>query len=403
MQNDNLLSGVKVIDLSTFVAAPTCSRLMADLGADVIKVEPPAGDPIRTSASIFEVPATPDENPIWEIYNANKRGVSLNLRESAGMKIMHRLLAEADVFVTNNRTKALEKMGLDYDSLKKQYPRLIFAHVLGYGEYGPLRDQPGFDSVAFWTKSGFLGDIVKEGEYPITSPYAFGDVATGTALFGGVCAALLRQAKTGKGEKVIISLYGSGIWFNGTLITTAQECYGTAFPKKRSAGVPVASPYRCRDGVWLMPTILEYERFFRPFCKVLGVEFLVEDERYKDLPSMMKNTGYAIDVFEKAFAKLDSADILKGMRGADITIEIISHFKDVTAEEQAWANDYLYEFTFGNGNKAVLPCIPIQTPENGKNEYKKAPSIGQHNEEVLIQFGFTQDEIAAFRAARVIT
>ncbi len=398
----NMLEGVRVVDLTTFVAAPSCARLLADMGAEVIKVESPEGDPTRHNANLFEVPSTDEENPIWEIHNANKKGIAIDLKEPAGLEVLHRLLATADVFITNTRAKALVKLGLDYESLKVKYPKLVFGHVLGYGENGPMKDYPGFDSVAFWTRTGCLGGLSKEGEYPITAPYAMGDTATGTALFGGICAALVRQARTGQGEKIIISLYGAGIWYANSLITTAQPCYGTKFPKKREHSLPTACPYRCKDHVWLMPTIMDHVRLFPSFCKVLGLPELATDERYAKPSSVMKHAASLIPLLEQAFAKMNSEDVLREMAKADIVITVISNFRDVSTDEQAWANGYLHEFTFRNGNKANLPCTPIETSQTNGKEYNRAPMLGEHNDIVLAGLGYTPAEIAGMKAAKAV-
>ena len=400
--SSKLLDGVKVVDLTTFVAAPTCCRLLADMGADVIKVETPKGDPTRHNAGLFEVPSTSEENPIWEIHNANKKGIAVNLKEKSGMEIFHKLLSEADVFITNTRTKALVKLGLDYESLKEKYPKLIFGQVLGYGENGPLKDDPGFDSVAFWTRTGCLSGLVKEGEYPITAPYAFGDTATGTALFGGICAALVRQAKTGCGEKVTVSLYGAGIWYANSLITPAQDCYNVRFPKKREESIPTTCPYKCKDGVWLMPTIMDHTRLFPLFCKVLGIEEVGKDERYATPNEVMKNADTLIPMLEKSFAAKDSEELLEGMREADIVCTVVNNFNDVTKDEQAWANRYLHEFTFQNGNKAALPCTPIQTAETEDAEYKRGPRLGEDTQDILEKLGYTAEEISRLREECVI-
>lgn len=399
---EKLLEGIKVIDLTTFVAAPTCARLLADMGAQVVKVEPPEGDPTRHNANLFEVPSLPDENPIWEIHNANKKGIALDLKDAKGLEVFHKLLEDADVFVTNTRAKALVKLGLDYDQLKEKYPKLIFGHVQGYGENGPLKDAPGFDSVAFWTRTGCLEGLSKEGEYPITTPYAFGDTATGTALFGGICAALVRQARTGMGEKVVVSLYGAGIWYANSLITTAQECYGTSFPKKREESIPTTCPYKCKDKVWIMPTIMDHKRLFPEFCKALGVEALGYDDRFETPKAVMENAALLIPMLEKRFALLDSQEVLDRMAAADIVCTVVNNFSDVTKDQQAWANDYLYDFTFENGNKAALPCTPIQLSNAGEKGYNRGPKLGEHTTEILSGVGYSEEEIRNLKTAGVI-
>ena len=172
------LSGIKVIELAAFVAAPTVGRLMADMGADVIKVESPAGDGWRaTGISYLPKRFNEDENPVFDIYNNGKKFVCLDLKAPEGIEALHKLLADADVFLTNTRPRSLAKLGLDYETLSQKYPQLIYAHVLGYGEKGPEKDTPAFDTTAFWSRGGFLRDLAPDGPdyFPVNAPSGVGD------------------------------------------------------------------------------------------------------------------------------------------------------------------------------------------------------------------------------------
>ena len=276
------LEGVKVLELSTMVAAGSCGRMLADWGATVIKVEAESGDMFRNFPKTFLVPCTMDENPLFDNLNAGKRGIVLNLKTPEGMEAMHRLLAEADVFLTNTRVKALKKLGLDYDSLKDKYPRLIEANISGFGEKGPKKDNPGFDTVAFWASSGFNADMMVEGpgSYPVYSSAGPGDIVTAMGLCYAITAALYKRTQTGKGDRVSSSLYGTALWCFHIMSVATEERYGYQYPKTREVSAPTGAPFRTKDNQWVMTTILKIEEQWPVLCNVLGVPELGTDPRY---------------------------------------------------------------------------------------------------------------------------
>jgi len=222
------LSGIRVLEFSTFVAAPVCARMMADLGAEVIKVERPEGDPWRiTGVSYISSRFSDRQNPVFDIYNSGKKHVALNLKTPEGMEAFHKLLENSDVLITNTRPKALHKLGLDYEDLKERYPKLIYAILLGYGEKGPDKDMPAFDTSAFWARGGFLRDMSLAGEHynPVEPPSSMGDTVSGYLLLAEVCAALYRRSQTGLGDCVRSGLLHNSIFTMGTMniITQYQE------------------------------------------------------------------------------------------------------------------------------------------------------------------------------------
>ena len=391
MSEYGLLKGIRVIDLCTYVAGPASVKLLADMGADVIKVEPAAGDNTRFGASAFEVPSTLEEGPIYEIYNFGKRNISIDLKTKQGMEVFYKLLETADVFVTSNRQKALEKMGLDYDSLKERFPGLVYGHLLGFGDKGPLKDYPGLDSTAFMARSGIMTDIAKEGDCLSVTPYAFGDTSTGTALFGAICAALVHKQRTGEGKRVAVSLYGASIWYGACMVACTQEAYGAKFPKKRSECIPTATTYCCADGEWVLPTVLNYA-LFRPMCKALEMEEIADDPKFSSFGKMMKHTTELVEIFEKAFKRFDSKEVIKRMLAANIPCDAVYHYKDVSKDEQAWANDYLTEVTFRNGHKAVLPQNPITISGDTRIPFKHSAYIGENTMEILKDLGYSEAE-----------
>jgi crotonobetainyl-CoA:carnitine CoA-transferase CaiB-like acyl-CoA transferase len=334
--------------------------------------------------------------------NSHKKGIVIDLKTVEGQQIFHQLLATADIFLTNNRADALKKLQLDYDTLKAKYPNLIFAWVTGFGEKGPDAAQPGYDVVAFWARSGFLADLAQPGGYPVTSPAGVGDQTVGMSLFAGICAALLKRERTGKGEKITVSLYGSAIWFAGAIIVSVQDRYGNIYPRDKNFMNPLASPFICKDGEWLMLSILEYDRYYASFCKAIGREDIVDDERFNKRDNMMKNKPALVKIMEETFKTKTREEWIAILRAADIVHDKLRHFKDVLTDEQAWANNYLHNITFANGGQAVLPCPPIQAAEDAPLPYGKAPLLGEHTREVLREMGYVEGKIEELCAKKVV-
>ena len=396
------LAGVQVVDLSTYAAVPAAARILADWGADVIKVESLQGDAWRHYGDIAEVPCTDEENPCWDVSNSNKRGLALNLRTAAGQTILHRLLARADVFVSNYRMAALEGLHVTYEELHEQYPRLVWGHLSGYGPVGPEAKRPGFDIAAFWARSGLMQDYSSPGEPPLMPFHAFGDMTTGSVMVGGLCAALYKQLRTGIGDKVELSLLGTATWLMAMPAVAAQPAYGNTYPRERyEHPSPVCIPYQCADGEWLELCIMEYERYRVPFLTLLGLERLLDDERFTTFYSIQVHAREFVSLVQEAFLKKTRDEWGTLLSAADIVYDKISHFKDITECEQAWANGYVYTRKFPNGHTAVLPKPPIQFQDKDTVP-QAAPLLGEHMRDILLEYGYTEAEIEALIKEHVV-
>lgn len=403
MGNDLPLKGYRVIELASFIAAPCAGRVLADWGAEVIKVEPVEGDVWRFYGESLNCPMTDVENPIFDVYNANKKGVVINMKKPEGLEFFDKLLATADIFLTNTRIEPLKKMKLDYDSIKDKYPKLIFAQATGYGEKGPDYALPGFDIVAFWTRVGYLVDLAKEGQYPMTTPSAFGDTATGMAIFGAICTALINRQKRGHGEKVQVSLYGAGIWYGSCLVTSTQPRYGKKYPQARYESNPNACPYMCSDGEWLMLSLLDFDKHYPRFCKLIGREDFLE--RFPSKLEMLQNCEEVMKAYEAFFIKYDSVTASQMIKELDIVADRICHFKDVSEDQQAWDNDYLEKVHYptpGNEGYGAIPNTPIEFTEVKKVPFEKSPLLGQHTVELMKEVGYADDQIKKLLDDKVV-
>lgn len=400
-ENSLALEGVKIVELSSFVAAPSCAKVLADWGAEVIKVEPIEGDSLRVVGGVYNSPATDDENPMFELENGNKKGICINTRSEEGKKILGELLKDADIFLTNVREQSLYRSGLTYEQLKKEYPGLIHAHVLGYGEKGPLKDKPGFDYTAYFARGAVSTSLMEKGTSPANTNAGFGDHYAGISLAAGILAALHKKTKTGKGERVTISLYHTAIFGMGLMITTAQ--YGNKMPlSRRTPNNPLATTYRCKDDRWIQLALLQYDKWFPKFCDVIDRQDLAEDKRFNTQSEVVKHVGTFVEILEGEMAKKNLDDWAELLEKADLPYEQLQTCEDILEDEQAWENGYLFKKTYDSGNTGVLVNTPIMFTESGMKDYEAAPRLGEDTDEVIQGLGYSKEEIAELKKNKVI-
>ena len=393
------LSGIKVIELANYVAAPVVGRMLADLGAEVIKIEGRGGDAWRlTAASLTQT--TQDENPIFDMFNAGKKSISLNLKDNKGREVFFRLLEDADILLTNTRHQSLVKLGMDYESLKDRFPRLIYATLTGYGYEGPDCNAPGFDNIAFWGRTGFIADmsIDSPGSYPVNTRAAMGDVASGSILFGSIMTALYQRANTGNGDFVTVSLYNAGIWIMGGCLVMAERPYNHRFPEPRMTGNPMNLPYKCSDGQWIRCTVFEYERYADKMFAALGVGEEMAHLGVTDMKSMMKKAAQVVPIFEAAFSKKTSMQWLAIFKSLDIVSGRLNHFADVFEDRQAIENEYIQPYRCLNGQSRMITTLPVRLGSQGTIKIGAPFACGEHNEEILHSLGYTAEDIAAMRS-----
>lgn len=390
------LTGVKVLELATMVAAPSCARILSDMGAEVIKVEHPKGDGWRkTGISYNPGRFSEDENPVFDIYNSGKKHIAINLKSEKGMEAFHKLLKQSDVFVTNTRPAALRRLGIYYDDLKEQYPGLIYAIILGYGEKGPDKDMPAFDTTAFWSKSGFLRDMSPAGENyaPVNPPSSVGDTACGYLLLAQICAALYGRKETGKGDFVRSGLYHNAIFAMGTMQIITQRPFGSTYPRSRAECGAPGGAFECADGEWIFiamggdPVVQEKVR------KMIGTDPL-DDPRFATPELRRENRLQWYEFFKEKFLTKTTAEWKALGQELDIPMTIMGHFADISEDEQAWANDYLERVTFRSGNVDVMPRSPLEMDSVGLLTTKSAPGVGADTAQILRDLGYSEDEIS---------
>ena len=402
---DAPLKGIKVLELGTHVAVPSACRLMAEYGADVIKIETAGGDPWRYSGLNVNLTIDDFSCPVFTIQNNGKRLISLDLKTEGGRAVFMKLLENTDVFCTSVRMKGLAKMGLDYDTLKKKFPKLIYFHFTGYGHRGPDAEAPGFDIASFWSRVGARVGWVEEGTFPVRASGGYGDMVTGLLIFAGMVTALRGRDVTGKGTLVTNSLFGTSMWVNAQSIMCAQPPYNHHFPEDVDRpGSPMVYDYVCKDGEWLALVGIGYEKNFSRYCKALGMEEEIDDPRCQN-EKTLADSDYIYDLTMKVRAKMKEKTSYEWediFRKADLVYSRLKHFEDVPKDEQAWANDNLQEVTWGNGvtNAVVRPPLHFKSYE--QRETVSLGGIGQHTDEVLKEYGFTQEIIDTMRTNKEI-
>lgn len=399
------LSGIKVLDLSTFVAAPVCARLLADMGAEVIKVERPDGDTWRLTGKAYIPDRFSDaENPVFDIYNSGKKHIALDLKTAEGKDVFFKLLQQADVFVTNTRPAALKRLGISYEDLKDRFPGLIYGIVLGYGEKGPDSNKPAFDTTGYWSKSGFLRDMatMNENYAPVNPPFGVGDTITGYLLMGEICAALYRRSQTGKGDYVRSSLYHNGIFTMGTMEIITQQPFGRNFPTTRTGhGIP-GGAYQCADDEWLYIAVGYAQALIPKLCQAIGKPELADDPRYDTAEKRKENQKAYYAIFRDAFRTKPLNHWLKVAEQLDLPIVRMNHFSDVAEDEQAWVNGYLERVKFASGNVDVMPSSPIEMDSAGQPKTVPAPGIGANTDSIMASLGYSCKEIARLKETGAI-
>ncbi len=399
-----MLKGIRVVEMASYVAAPSAGGIMADWGAEVIKIEPPGGDPIRKFFESIAGRSDVKQNPIFDLDNRGKRSIALDPRSEEGGEVLRRLVAEADVFLTNVRPKALKRAGLDWESLSKDHPRLIYASVTGYGLQGPEQDRPGFDLAVFWARAGMGRLTTPKGEEPMPMRTAVGDHTTGLATLSGIMAALFERERTGKGRLVETSLLRTGIYALGSdiAIQLVLGKVGSTRPRNNALN-PLNNFYQTKDGNWLvLLTRHSGSQDWHRLMKAVGREELAADPRFQNTALRRDNGPALIAALDEAFAKRDLEEWADILDEIDIVWAPVQTPAQVAADPQAQAAGAFVDVRGEDGNVFRSVAPPVRFDGTDAAEFQTAPTAGAHTDEILQGLGFAPDKIAELRARRVI-
>lgn len=399
---NDTLKGIRVVELSTFIAVPACARFFADLGAEVVKIEAASGDAVRWNGTSEGRPDDPYENTTFDLENANKKGVVLNLKASEGKEALMRLLAKADVFLTNWRPQALEKQGLTYEALHERFPALVYGTLTGYGDKGPDKDLPGYDFTAYWARGGFMDSLRQKGEWPINLVPGMGDHQAGFFLAAGVMAALFDAKRGGVGKRVSVNLLHASVWVQSIMVQAAQYTeLGQKYPiSRRTADNPFNCAYRTKDGRFMQISMPPFDQFYPRFMPLIGRADLVGNERYT-MDSITKNKLHAefIDILTEAFEQKTAAEWDEIFTANDIPHAVAQSWEEVLSDPQARANDVFYEMDYPQAKRSLVRQ-PVFVGDE-LPDYGKAPLLGQDSEEVLRSLGYSEAELRQMHASGV--
>jgi formyl-CoA transferase len=396
---ERIFDGLKVIDCASFIAGPAAATIMSDFGAEVVKIEPPGmGDPYRRRA--VPNPKNP-LNPGFFFDTRNKKSLALDLRTEPGRAVLYRLVKEADVFITNYPPPARGRLGITYDDLKHLNDRLIYASFTGYGETGPEANKPGFDATAWWARTGLM-HLVRAGveATPARSLPGMGDHPSAMGTYGAIVTALYQREKTGKGSHVASNLMANGVWAAGTL-AQAKLC-GSKFaerrPRERALNA-VANHYQCKDGRWLILSLLSEEKQFPILARCLGREDLIDDPRFATKADRHARSVELIKVFDETFATRDLAEWRKILDGNGLVFGIVGILDDIPNDKQMLDNEVLVPF---ENDTMLTISSPIWVDGAKKVQPRKPPGVGEHSDEILRGAGYDEAAIKQLRGSGAV-
>jgi crotonobetainyl-CoA:carnitine CoA-transferase CaiB-like acyl-CoA transferase len=396
-----IFEGLKVLDCASFIAAPAAATVLSDFGADVIKIEPPgAGDPYRNLPNLPGYPAS-EHNFAWLLESRNKKSLALDLSKPEGQAVLHRLAADADVFITNYPPAVRERLGITHEHLAPKNERLIYASFTGYGEKGEEANKPGFDSNAYWARSGLM-DLVRADldTTPARSIAGMGDHPCAMAFYGAIVTALYKRERTGKGSHVSSNLMANGVWA-ASVLAQAKLCgakFGERRPRERALNA-VTNHYKCRDGRWLILSLLNEERQWPTLARCLGHEELITDERFATKAGRHARSIELIRLFDEIFATKTLAEWRKILDGNGLVFGVVGILDDIPHDRQMLDNEVLVPFE----NDTMLTVnSPIWVSGAKKVQPKKPPAIGEHSDEILREAGYDEASIQKLRAAGAV-
>ena len=401
--NDGAFEGIRVVELAQWVFVPVASALLADWGADVIRVDRPEGDPYRGLVTQGIGSDSGGVNLSVALANRGKRSIALDVRSPEGKRILHQLLETADVFITSFRPDALTRLGLDAETLREQYPTLVYARGNGYGMRGPDSGMAGYDASAFFARGG-LAHVLTPGDrdYPIAQRGAMGDRNGGMALAFGVASALLKRTRTGAGSIVDVSLLGTAMWTLSSDVLSALQGMTPRAPTGRGPVInPLVGSYRTSDGRHIQLVFLESDRYWGPFCTIVGRDDLRVDERFADHHARDANRAACVAALDEVFASRTFDDWKVLLRDLDAPWAPVQAVEELLTDPQVIANGYIGEVVVEGGTNYRLPTVPVQFDEQPPH-LSPAPEHGEHTELILLELGYDWDEINALRDTAVI-
>jgi crotonobetainyl-CoA:carnitine CoA-transferase CaiB-like acyl-CoA transferase len=397
---ESIFSGLKVVDFASFIAGPSAAVILSDFGAEVIKVEPPSGDLWRHGN---EIPPQPQSKIPYQFHlaNRNKRGMALDLKSPSSQPVLERLVKWADVLIVNTPHPARTRLKLEYEDVVQWNPRLIYADVKGFGEKGPDAALPGFDITAYWARSGLLSLTREAGEPPTWPVAGSGDNATAVGLYSAIVTALYRRERTGKGAHVSTALLAEGIWSASVSIQAAlsgAKFYGP-FDRKNPANAAL-NVYQASDGTWFVLIITPDK--LEAVAEAIGRTDLLTDPRFSDPGRLMANMSQLTAILDEVFGAHPMAHWHDVFGGVHVTFGAVRGPDEVINDPQLRANDIVVPLD-GAGHVQSTISSPMQVQDAEKVPARRAPELGEHNEEILQELGFDSEQIDGLLASGAVS
>jgi formyl-CoA transferase len=400
------LEGIKVVEVGGAVAMPLAGMLMGSWGAEVIHVEPPGRGDMQREFLIQGAAGWAKPHPInytWEHVGRNKKSIGINMAAPEGQAILHKIIASADVFLNNLRPYELEKFNLTYNTLSKLAPKIIYANLTGYGRLGPEKNTGGYDSVAFWARSGVMDLLHETDTAPNISRPAYGDSITSLSLLAGLLAALLIRERTGVGQEVEVSLFNTATWvlgfdISGCLVTDEDAMR----PQRRTMGNPIRNLYPTRDKRWIMLGMTNAQHYWPSFCKAIGRAELENDPKFSTYKARSQNAAELVDIIDSILRTKTYAEWIEILSANRLVWSPVKTPLEVTQDEQAIANDFFTEWNHPKHGKIRVLNNPIKLSKTPAEIKMKAPDLGEHTRQIMKELGYSEAEMAKMKEAGIV-
>ncbi len=397
-----VLEGVKVVEISAWAFVPSAGACLADWGADVVKIEPPTGDPMRALV-MAGVGGIDGVNQNFEAWNRGKKGIALDLTQPAAREIVLKLVEDADVFLTSYLPPVRRKLGIDESDIRARNANIIYAAGTGQGALGPEQERGGYDAISFWSRGSVASAATPPGyPRPVGMPAgAFGDSISGMAFAGGIASALVRKARTGEGGFVAGSLFGTALWTMQQTILNQAVAGITSAPPAPEPGAPIPAPvifnplvtnYKTSDGRWLMLCMLQPDLFYDGLVRAIGREDMATDERFSTPKARAENLHTIVSELESTFASKPLDHWQERLATQKGQWDVVRLPFEVVNDPQAVANGFVQHVDYGNGRTLPLISSPVQH-DRVPPELKRAPEFTADTDEVLGAIGMTEEEI----------